>query len=168
MPMLAAIGPVVGAATSLIGGVTGAMGASSQGANSKAMAQFEAAQYQDEAETSVGRAQRKMEEQQRKGQLTQSTLVARAAGAGLTPSVGSVNLLSQQIQGRNTYAALSDLAAGEDVAAGYQNQESAARYQGGLAESVVPQEQIGSYAGAASSAFGSLGKAVSGSGFSFG
>lgn len=157
---LAAISTAVGVGTSLIGGVVQAEGAAQQGRNAQALGQYQSEQYQQESETSVARAQRKMEEQQRKGQLTQSMLVARGAGAGLNPSVGSVNVLGQQIQGRNTYAALSDLAAGEDVAAGYDNQAASAEYQGDLTESRVPEEEIGSYAGAASSAFGTLGKAA--------
>lgn len=168
MPPLALAAGVAGAATSLVGGAVQAGGAAAQGSNALALGQYESAQYQQEADTSVARSQRKMQEQQRKGQLTQSTLVARAAGSGLNPSVGSVNVLGQQIAGRNTFASLSDLAAGEDVAAGYENQSNAALYQGELAKSMVPEEEIGAYAGGASSAFGTLGRSAGASGISFG
>lgn len=164
MPPLAIVAGVIGAATSLVGGVVQAQGAAAQGRNAEALGKYQAEQYEQEAETSVARAQRKMEEQQRKGKLTQSMLTARGAGSGIDPSVGSTNILGQEIEGRNTYAALSDLAAGKDVAAGFENQAAAAKYQGDLAESMVPEEQIGAYAGAASSAFGTLGKTFSGGG----
>lgn len=163
-PLVAAIpiaSAVVGAGTSILGGVAAASGDAAAGANAQALGQYQAAQYDQEADTSVARAQRKMEEQNRKGQLVQSTLQARSAGAGLSPGVGSTSVLSQQIAGRSTYSALTDLSAGEDLAAGYENQANGARYQGDLAESRVPEEEIGAYAGAASSAFGTLGKAAS-------
>lgn len=157
MPM---VGAIAGAATSLVGGLMGAQGAASAGANAEAEGKYEQEQYEQEAYTSVARAQRKMEETQHKGQLVQSTLQARGAGAGLSTGVGSVSQLSQQIAGRTTYSALSDLAAGQDQAAGYFNQGAAAKYRGDLALSQVPGEEFGSIAGAASSAFGSLGKAA--------
>lgn len=163
-PLIAAaplIGAVAGAATSAVGGITAANGDAAAGANAQALGQYQAAQYEQEADTSVARAQRKMEEEQRRGMLVQSTLQARGAGAGIVPQVGSTSLLGQQIAGRTTYSALTDLSAGQDLAAGYENQAAGAKYQGDLAESVVPEEQIGAYAGAASSAFGTLGKAAS-------
>lgn len=165
MPPLAAAAAVVGAATSLVGGVVQAQGAAAAGANAQALGEYQAEQLQQEGETSIARAQRKMEEQQRRGKLVQSTLQARGAGAGIDPSTGSTSVLSQQIEGRNTYSALTDLAAGEDQATGFQNQAAADEYQGNLAKSLVPEEEIGAYAGAASSAFGTLGRAASGGSF---
>lgn len=165
MPPLAAaaplIGAVVGAGTSIAGGIMSANGDAAAGANAVALGKYQAAQYEQEADTSVARAQRKMEEQMRTGMLVASKLQANSAGSGLTPQVGSTSVLNQQIAGRSTYSALNDLSAGEDLAAGYENQGNAAIYQGDLKESLVPQEQFGAYAGAAASAFGTLGKAGS-------
>lgn len=162
-PLVAAaplIGTVVGVGTSLAGGIAAANGDAAAGANAQALGQYQAAQFEQEADTSVARAQRKMEEQQRTGKLIQSKLQANSAGSGLTPGVGSTSILSQQIEGRSTYSALTDLASGEDLAAGYENQAEGALYQGDLKKSLVPEEQFGAYAGAASSAFGTLGKAA--------
>lgn len=169
MPPLAAaapaIGAVVGAGTSILGGITAANGAAAQGANAEALGQYEAEQYQQEGETSVARAQRKMLDQQRQNKLVASSQLARGAAGGTDPSMGSTNILMQQTQGRGTYAALSDLAAGEDQQSGFENQAAAAEYQGNLARSLVPEEQVGAYAGAASSAFGTLGRAAAGGSF---
>lgn len=161
MPPLAIAAPLIGAATSVAGGLISAGGDAAAGANAQALGQYQNAQFQQEADTSVARAQRKMEEQQRTGKLVASKLQANSAGSGLTPQVGSTSVLNQQIAGRSTYSALNDLSAGEDLAAGYENQGAAAEYQGNLKESLVPEEQFGAYAGAASSAFGTLGKAAS-------
>lgn len=162
-PMLVA---VAGVATSLAGGAISAAGAAEQGANAQAEGQYEQAQYEQESDTSVARAQRKAEEQRRRGTLVQSQLVARGAGAGLNPAVGSTSVLSQQIAGRSEYSELNDLAAGQDMAAGYENMGEAAAYRGRLAQSMVPIEEAGSFAGAASSAFGTIGRFVNSGGFS--
>jgi hypothetical protein len=156
-----AAAPVATAASigaSALGGVAGIVGDQAAGKNAVALGNYQQQQYQQEADTSVARAQRKMLEEQRKGQLVQSQLVARGAGAGIDPSVGSTNVLSQQIAGRTEYSALSDLAGGQDVAAGYENVGEADVYQGQLTASTEPQREIGTAASAAGSIFNTLGK----------
>lgn len=147
-----------GLATSLYGAGVQAQGYREQAANAEALGQYQQAQYLEEGNTAVAQSQRAMEEQTRKGRLVQSTLVARGAGAGLDTSMGSVSDLSQNIAGRNEYASLMDLSRGQDMAAGYMNMGAGAKYQGDLAESMVPQETAGAYANAASSMFGTLGR----------
>lgn len=164
MPPLAAAIPlvsaVVGAGTSIAGGLVSAGGDAAAGRNAQALGEYQAEQLQQEGETSVARAQRKMEDQQRRTKLVQSSLQAKGAGSGIDVSTGSTNVLSGKIESRGTYSALSDLASGEDQAVGFENQAAADEYQGNLARSLVPEEQFGAYAGAASSAFGTLGKAA--------
>ena len=157
-PALTAISTVGGIAASVMGASTQAEGYRAQAANAEALGQYQQKQYLEESYTSVAEAQRQAEEQRRRGNLVQSTLVARAAGSGVDASAGSVNKLSQDIAGRSEYASLMDLSRGQDMAAGYINQGAGAKYQGDLAESLVPQEVAGAYAGAASSVFGSLGR----------
>lgn len=166
---LAAVAAVAGMTTSLIGASTAAEGYKQQAANAQALGQYQSAQYQQEADTAVATSQRKMEEQQRTGKLVESKLIARGAGSGLDTSTGSVNLLGQQIAGRNEYSSLMDLSHGQDLASGYQNMGASALYQGNLTASMAPTQEAGAWATGASSIFGTLGKAAApGGAFNFG
>lgn len=154
-----------GLASTALGAGISAESSLAAGRNAEAMGRYQQAQAMEEGDTAVARAQRKMEDEKRKTQLVQSSLTARAAGAGMTPTTGTASVLSQQIQQRGTYAALMDLAQGQDIAAGYKNVGNAAKYQGDLAEAEAPLAAAGSIAGGAGSMFSMAGKYFNASGF---
>ena len=156
MPMLAPIMAIGSLATTALGTMASANASLAAGRNAEAMGQYQQAQYLQEADTSVARAQRKMEEQNRKTELVQSQLTARSAGAGLNPATGSTDILAGQIGQRGTYNSLMDLSQGQDIAGGYYNMGAAARYQGDLAEKMAPMQAAGSIAGGAGSMFNTL------------
>jgi hypothetical protein len=140
-------------AMTAIGTGISAAGTIAAGQNAEAMGQFQQKEYAEQGMNDVATSQRKMLDQQRTGKMVQSQLVARAAGAGLNPSVGSVVGLSSQIAGRSTYNSLMDLSQGRNAAAGLTNMGDAARYQGDLTNSVAPMEAIGTIASGAGSMF---------------
>ncbi len=145
-------GPL-GMAAGLVGTAISAASTISAGQNAQALGNYEAAQHIQDSMLDTAFGQRKMLDQQYKDKFIQSQLVARAAGSGLDPSIGSPNVLSQQIAGRGTYNALSDLAQGQARATTQENLASGARYQGDLAESQVPLQLAGTIAGGAGSFF---------------
>ena len=140
-------------ALTAVGTGISAAGTIAAGQNAQQMGIFQQKEYAEQAMNDVATSQRKMLDQQRQGKMVQSQLVARAAGAGLNPSVGSVVGLSSQIAGRSTYNALMDLSQGRNAAAGLTNMGSAARYQGDLANSLAPMEAFGTIASGAGSMF---------------
>ena len=160
-PLAAAI-PVItmvaSTAASVVGMSAQAQGIQQEAANAQALGQYQQAQLAQEADTSVSMAQRKADEQRRRGQLMQSQLVARGAGSGLDTTMGSASDLSQQIAGRSEYSSLMDLSKGQDMAAGYMNQGAGDLYQGKLDASLVPERLAGTYASGASSIASTLGK----------
>jgi hypothetical protein len=151
----AVFGPLAIASMALTALGTGisAAGSIAAGQNAAALGQFQQKEYGEQAMNDVATSQRKMLDEQRKGKEIQSQLVARAAGNGLNPSVGSVVGLSSQIAGRSTYNSLMDLSQGRNAAAGLTNMGSAARYQGDLTNSLAPMEAIGTIASGAGSMF---------------
>ncbi len=157
-PAMTAIATAGGLAATVMGANVQKQGIEQQAANAEALGTYQQMQYQQEGYTAVAQAQRQAEEQRRKGNLVQSTLVARGAANGLDTTMGSVNDLSQNIAGRSEYASLMDLSRGQDMAAGYMNMGQGAKYQGDLAESMVPQQTAAANINAASSVFGTLGK----------
>ena len=140
-------------ALTAVGTGISAAGTIAAGRNAQQMGVFQQKEYGEQAMNDVATAQRKMLDQQRTGEMVQSQLVARAAGAGLNPSVGSVAGLSSQIAGRSTYNSLMDLSQGRNAAAGLTNMGDAALYQGDLTESVAPMEAAGTIASGAGSMF---------------
>lgn len=148
-----AILPIASLALGAIGTAVSAAGTIAAGQNAQAMGNFQQQEYAQQAESDVATGQRKMLDQNRRTQLVQSTLQARAAGAGLNPAVGSTNVDSQQIAGRGTYNALMDLSQSQNAAAGLTNMGSGARYGGDLAAAYAPYGAIGSIASGASSMF---------------
>jgi hypothetical protein len=157
-PALSAISTVAGIGTSLIGAGVQAQGVEQQAANAEALGQYQQQQYVEQGNQAIAESQRGAEEVQRKEKLLQSTLIARGAGNGVDASMGSVNKLGQDIAGRAEYSSLMDLSRGQDLATGYTNQGSAAKYQGDLTASLAPQQESAAYIGAASSIFSTLGK----------
>jgi hypothetical protein len=147
-----------GLAATIMGANVQKQGIAEQAENAEALGTYQQEQYLQEADTSVAQSQRAMEEQQRKGKLVESTLVARGAGSGLDTTMGSVSELGQNIAGRSEYASLMDLSRGQDMAAGFTNMGAGAKYQGDLAESMVPQQTAAANINAASSVFSTLGR----------
>jgi len=152
------------ASTALGAGISAASSIAA-GKNAEALGKYQQEQAQQEGYTAIARAQRRAEDQQRRTQLVQSSLTARAAGASMTPSVGTANVLTGQIGQRGAYAALMDLAQGKDIAAGYTNIGQAERYQGDLAESMAPLQAAGSLAGGAASMFSTAGRYFTAGGY---
>ncbi len=158
IPAISAISTIGGIGMSALGAMSQARGIAAEAQNAQALGQYENQQYLQEGYTQVASAQRKAEEQDRRGKMIQSQLVARAAGGGTEPSLGSTSILGQEIAGRNEYSSLMDLAHGQDIATGYLNAGQAAVYQGNLTAAMAPEKETASYISGASSIFGTLGK----------
>lgn len=151
-PLALAFGPL-GLVLGVVGSVVSAAGTIAAGDAAEAMGEFQQKQYAEQALENVAAGQRKAEDDKYKTRLVQSELLARAAGGGTNPAIGSTNLDSQQIAGRGTYNALGDLSAGQVTAAGLTNEGSAARYQGDLEQSLAPMKAFGTIASGAGSFF---------------
>lgn len=129
----------------------GAAGTLAAGNNAAAMGQYQNQEYQQQAETATATGQRAMLEERRKTGLVESSLQARAAGAGGTATDPSVLGLGSQIAKRGEYNALMDLSQGQNQAAGLENQGSAAVYGGKIAKIGDEWSAAGTLAGGAGS-----------------
>lgn len=142
-----------------VGTAISAGGSIAAGQNAQKLGQFQSQELTQQAETDVATSQRKMLEAQRKGGLLQSELVARAAGGGANPAVGSDVKLASDIAGRTQYQSLMDLSQGQNAGAGLTNQASGDLYSGNLSAAYAPYAAIGSIASGAGSMAGTLSKA---------
>lgn len=134
------------AATAASAGI-GAAGTIAAGNNAAAMGQYQQKEYEQQAETATATGQRSMLEERRKTGLVESSLQARAAGAGGTATDPSVLGLGSQIAKRGEYNALMDLSQGQNQAAGLQNQGNAAVYGGTIAQEGDQWSAAGTLAG---------------------
>lgn len=151
-PLALAFGPL-GLVMGVVGSVISAAGTIAAGDAAQQMGEFQQKQYAEQALENVAAGQRKAEDDKYKARLVQSQLQARAAGSGIDPAIGSTNLDSQQIAGRGTLMALTDLSQGQMTAAGLTNEGSAAKYQGDLEQSLAGAKALGTIASGAGSFF---------------
>ena len=129
----------------------GAAGTIAGGNNAVALGKYQQAEYNQQAQTAVATGQRAMLEERRKTGLVESSLQARAAGSGGTSTDPSVIGLGRQIAQRGEYNALMDLSQGQNQSAGLENQGSAARYGGQIAQIGDQWSAAGTLAGGAGS-----------------
>ena len=109
-------------------------GAYAEGENAMAAADYKATQLRQQAQEARAAQQRAALETQRKGDLTLSTLRARAAAGGGGAADGSVLKLAGDIAGRTEYQSLIDMYKGENAARGLEGAADAAIYGGKVAK----------------------------------
>lgn len=165
---LTAVGAGVSAGGTILGGMSKAKGdayagtAAETGAEIKATAleeggtfaqneaEYQAKQYDQLASDARVAGQRDAFERRRTAKLALSTLVARAASGGGAVTDPTVLNLASQIGQRGEYLALSDMWKGQEKAAGYENEATAARYSGAAKKYAADLEATGvRYLGAA-------------------
>lgn len=137
--------------STLVATGVGAAGTLAAGQNSEALGRYQNQEYQQQADTATATGQRAMLEERRKTALVESTLTARAAAQGGSPTAPSTLALGRQIAGRGEYNALMDLSQGENQAAGLKGEGQAAEYSGELANEGDVYSAAGTIAGGAGS-----------------
>lgn len=110
--------------------VIGTAGALVSGQQANEQYKFEARQAEMRANEARAAASRKMQEDRKKEDLTQSRLRAVAStSTGSATDIGTLNL-GGDIAERGEYIAMMDWAQGENRARGFEDQAAAARYKG--------------------------------------
>jgi len=109
-------------------------GAAFEGQSAVDAANYKAVQLRQQAQEARASQQRAAMETRRKGDLTQSTLRARAAAGGGGATDNTVLNLTSQIAGRTEFESLIDMFKGENAARGLEDAANAAIYQGEVAK----------------------------------
>lgn len=146
---MAFLAPLAMAAT-VAGTALSTVGALTQGEAAQDAANFEARQLERRANESRAAGQKQMFEQQKRTELMQSKLRSSAAASGGDTTDATVLRLGGDIAERGEYLALSEMAAGENRAIGFEDQAAASRYKGKVAKT-------GSYFKAAGTALDGIG-----------
>jgi hypothetical protein len=154
--------------SSVLGTAIGAAGTLAAGQSAKQLGQYQQQEYLQQADTDTAVGQRKMLEEQRQGQLVQSTLQARGAASGVSGTSNSVLNLGRQIAGRTEYNSLMALSAGQDQAAGLVGMGNAAAYSGDLRQIGSEYSAVGTLAGGAGGILRQLGGPYGGFGGGYG
>lgn len=126
---------LVGALASAAGSVSQGLAQRKAGKVAQNMGDYEAQQYERNAATAVSQGQARAFERQRDVDKTISdeVAIAAASGAGVeTPTI--LDIVGKTAQ-RGSYLTRSELAAGQQQAAGLLDEASASRYRGNLARS---------------------------------
>lgn len=123
-----------GTVLSAVGTGLSAVGTLAAGAQAEKAAKFKAAQEAQAAQEARASAQRQSLERRRQTNLTQSTLIARAAASGADASDPDVQNLGQSIAARGEYQALMEMYNGENRAQGLLSQSEADLYEGKAAK----------------------------------
>lgn len=170
-------GTAQSAKTARQAGALAQAGALEEGRAAVASADYRATQLRQQAQEARASQQRMALETQRKGDLVQSTLRARAAAGGGGATDNTVLNLGRQIAGRTEYESLLDMYKGENAAIGLEDAANAAIYQGKVAErgaqykaagyGYQTQGTLAQSAGSMAQQFGSLVSGVAGLGSSF-
>jgi hypothetical protein len=150
-----------GAATSAAGTIAGGRAAQLSGQAANASANYTAQQLESNAAAATAAGQRRMLDTQDKSRLLQSTAIARAAGSGTNPGVGSPLATVGDIAQRGSYKAAMDLWSGQNTATGLINQAAGARYSGNAALIGGNLAMTGADYGAAGTIAGAAGSMVS-------
>lgn len=162
-------GTIAGMGSAMAAGKAGKIGAALQGQAAMQSAEYRATQLRQQAQEARASQQRVALETQRKGDLVQSTLRARAAAGGGGATDNTVLNLTRQIAGRTEYESLLEMYKGENAARGMEDAANAAIYQGkvGQVAAGLQGEAIGYQTrGTIAQSMGSLGRAVGGLGSS--
>ena len=114
------------AALSVAGTVISAIGAIQQGQAAKSAAEFEAAQLKQKAQVERAAGQRKAFAERRKGDLAQSTLLARAAAGGAGAADPTIINLGAGIEEESELQAYNEFFIANNRAAGMEDQAKAA------------------------------------------
>lgn len=127
-------GTAASAKTARLAGAVAQAGAQAEGDNAVAAADYRATQLRQQAQEARASQQRAALETQRKGNLAQSTLRARAAAGGGGATDNTVLNLTGQIAGRTEFESLVDMYKGENAARGLEDAANAAIYGGKVAK----------------------------------
>jgi hypothetical protein len=153
--VLSAVGSIVSTGISFMGAQQQASAAKQAAVQAQISAEYNAKQLESKAQQERAASQRTALETVRKGELTQSMLINRAAASGAGTTDESVLSLGEQIAGRSEYDRLADMFRGEDMARGLEDQAKAARYEGATtAQGYRAQAQAYKLQGAATLASG--------------
>lgn len=127
-------GTAQSAKTARQAGALAQAGAAFEGQSAVDAANYKAVQLRQQAQEARASQQRAAMETRRKGDLTQSTLRARAAAGGGGATDNTVLNLTGQIAGRTEFESLIDMFKGENAARGLEDAAKAAIYQGEVAK----------------------------------
>lgn len=163
---------LAGMGSAMEAGRAGKAGALAEAQLAVQSANYKATQLRQQAQEARASAQRMALETQRKGDLAQSTLRARAAAGGGKATDNTVLNLAGQIAGRTEYESLLDMYKGENSARGLEDAADAAIWQGDIAKQAAglkvrgigaqTQGTIASSVGSLASSIGGLGSTMSG------
>jgi hypothetical protein len=146
-----------GGAISAAGTIAGGNAAAAAGQIKQAAANSQAAQETENAAGELASSQRRMLDDNQKTQLTQGTLVAKAAGSGFNAGTGSPLEDTAEVGQRGQYQALMDVFQGQNQMTGTLNKAAAIR-AGGVADAWAGDEtRDASYLAAAGTIAGSAG-----------
>jgi len=142
---------------SAAGTIAGGNAAEQAGRIKQRAAETAALQSEFNAAGELGASQRRMLDTRMKTRLTQSTMLARAAGSGFDASTGSMLTNTGDIEERGEYQALMDVFHGKNLSTGLINKAEAER-AGGAAEAWAgSQAKDASYLAAAGTIAGTAG-----------
>jgi hypothetical protein len=157
----------IGGGMSAAGTIAGGSAAAQAGKLQQAAAYSQADQLTENAAGELAASQRTMLDTREKTQLTQGTLVAKAAGSGFNAGTGSMLNDAGQIGARGQNQALMDVFNGQNEMTGTLNKANAVRFGGDVAALEGSQKQTAadlSAAGTIASTAGSMFKTYGGAG----
>jgi hypothetical protein len=147
----------IGSGISAVGTIAGGSASETAGRMKQIAANAQAEQETENSAGELAAAQRRMLDTRMKTQLTQGSLLAKAAGSGFNAATGSMLEDTGEIAQRGEYQALMDVFQGENARTGLLNKAKATRYGGAVEAYAGEQARDASYLAAAGTIAGGAG-----------